>query len=271
MTATQKRNNPWSAEEDEKLHAYRKQGLTTKEIAPLLDRTHKSVAGRWCFLNYDDKPVGTAAPERHAQAHGVQARAAARAGRPCRGAGRAGGPDAGAYQHHGVCMRRSGAESVRAGTEGIAMTIAPLATSIWTTRPELDVALKALWADHSATQILSRLNEQFDVSLSRNAVLGRLARLGLTVKDKTEIAPYTRGVIRTRVRRVRTVVAKPKPAPVVCEAVPSLELTLDELKFDSCRYIAGDDYLYCGHTAFKRSMCGFHFAVCYWRPGEKRV
>lgn len=63
----------------------------------------------------------------------------------------------------------------------------------------------ALWSNHSSTQIRGVIGKEFGVHLTRNQIVGKVARAGLTSEHKTELEPRT-----VRAKRSNTP-AKPKP------------------------------------------------------------
>lgn len=121
--------------------------------------------------------------------------------------------------------------------------------------------LIAIWRDYSAGQISEILGAEFGVSLTRNAVIGKATRLGIsgdsksdrhTMKKRKEKKEH-RTTLRivaangnsNHLRVVRSVTSDlPK---LRCIAEPALNLTLLELRDDQCHHIAGLDHLYCGH------------------------
>jgi GcrA cell cycle regulator len=128
--------------------------------------------------------------------------------------------------------------------------------------------LKRLVADgHSASQIASQFG-----GISRNAVIGKVTRLGLKL-GSGKLMPKAEPVVRAaRVRK-----AKPDPVkiaelqdfmdrapPPVVESIPkpkSLDLTLMELERDSCRWPEGERaaITFCGHISEQgKSYCAYH-------------
>jgi len=128
--------------------------------------------------------------------------------------------------------------------------------SVWDSHPDICNTLADLWSTNSARQCAEKLGEQFGVVLTRQAVIGKAHRMGLG------------GTAKLFMKTVQPVAPFVEPALPEPE-LPSLELTLDELTQNNCRFIAGDDpreARYCGHTVFRRSMCKTHFALCYQEP-----
>lgn len=57
----------------------------------------------------------------------------------------------------------------------------------------------ALWPDHSSTQIRGVIGKEFGVHLTRNQIVGKVARAGLTSEHKTELEPRTVRAKRTTI------------------------------------------------------------------------
>lgn len=129
--------------------------------------------------------------------------------------------------------------------------------------------LKRLWGDpdFSAALIAQRLG------VTRNAVLGKIHRLGLS-KPRTSRprvarvrAPRPRRLVRASVTPpVRAPVALPPVAPT--EAVGSAQLCrLEDLPRRGCHWPLGDpqaaDFGFCGRRAETGPYCPAHAAVAY--------
>lgn len=131
-----------------------------------------------------------------------------------------------------------------------------------------------LWADHSATQISEKIWEEYRVNITRSAVIGKLKRLGLTSEAKTELHPHARNLGQAGTRLTSR--KRRAPRQYISPQVPQepLNLTLIEVPPNGCRYIAGDDLLYCGHPQHEgSSYCPAHHAIVWVRPlrGEARA
>ena len=153
-----------------------------------------------------------------------------------------------------------------------------------------------LWPDHSAKDIAGIMSKEFGVRITRNAVIGKLHRLGLTQENKGD-KPVTRGPRALRKPRA------PRPArnPIfriinagggamrvietltggltapVCVEVEPLNLTMAQLERHHCRWIAND--LYCGHPVQnkpgfqeeKSSYCKWHHVIVWRAPLPRRA
>lgn len=142
---------------------------------------------------------------------------------------------------------------------------------MWT--EENIVKLKELWESGcSASHIAQRFG-----SVTRNAVLGKVHRLGLPKRQLME-APKQRRVPSPR--RRPTVSLRPVFGPPVQPekfearevAIDPLHLNLLELKPKSCRYAYGErPYTFCGHkTAGPLSYCAVHARIVYQPARKKR-
>lgn len=148
--------------------------------------------------------------------------------------------------------------------------------------------LRKLWADGlSASQIANTLG-----GVSRNAVIGKIHRLGLSGRVKaarasarrpaaapaSAPAPRPKQVTQPRVMAVGSTVVKvvereqfqPAPEPVVAAAIVSLHegVTLIDLKHSSCRWPVGDpssdEFRYCGaHTGAGDTYCAAHADIAF--------
>lgn len=138
--------------------------------------------------------------------------------------------------------------------------------------PAIDTRMRELYAlpECSSQEIANRLNGEFGIYVSRNAVIGRANRIGLPPRkissaNKKPRKPRERKPTKyggmTSLRFGEPLVTF---APrIIPDAPPSLNLTIVELRADSCRFIAGDDHLFCGHAAQKgSSYCPAHHALC---------
>ncbi len=148
--------------------------------------------------------------------------------------------------------------------------------------------LKTLWADGlSASQIAVRLGD-----VTRNAVIGKVHRLGLAGRAQPKIRNIRRQRAPLSINRVQTLpvkptrsplapsfvrltpvskpaaapLAKPRPPIATAAAVASLMMTLRELGQYNCRFPVGDpqsaDFGFCGHYT-KGTYCIYHDAITH--------
>lgn len=144
-------------------------------------------------------------------------------------------------------------------------------------------ALEKHWAAGlTCSQISAELARDFGASYSRNAVIGKISRLGL-VNPKAKgfkTGPFKRKSkprqARTRITRVNSnsTVMRATSSPQTdlptmrCVEVVPRNLTLMELDDTTCRYPYGDQapFLYCGHFVDgDGSWCLDHLALCTGR------
>lgn len=155
--------------------------------------------------------------------------------------------------------------------------------------------LKALWAEgYSASQIARQLG-----GLTRNAVIGKVHRLGLSGRTATtpkqarlvkpDIAASAKkdggGAPAGRPRQARTRqaappeptkrVANPQPEAKPNPAKPSLGLSIVTIRDGQCRYSThteGGDHRFCGHKTRPGSpYCEAHWQVTVDHAGVKRA
>lgn len=117
----------------------------------------------------------------------------------------------------------------------------------WT--PAHDAALRRLREDgYSSSQIANYLREQFPVSYTRNAVIGRCHRLGLT----DPVARFFPRVVKQRVdspsRKLRLVHPPREEVLLRCVEIEPRHIELTDLKHKECRFPYGDGpFTFCGH------------------------
>ncbi len=139
--------------------------------------------------------------------------------------------------------------------------------------PEHDASLRKLKMDgYSGSQAAAALNDEFKTIYSRNAVIGRLHRLGLTDRT-TRFIP--RIVKPRRYEQPHPSWAKRKPAlsmaqiiELRCTEVVPRGISLIDLEPNECRYPYGDGpFVFCGHPALEcSSYCAVHHALCWDKP-----
>ena len=143
--------------------------------------------------------------------------------------------------------------------------------------------LKKLWADGlSASQIAAELG-----GITRNAVIGKVHRLGLSgrAKSPSSAAPRPRkarapGMLRVSrpAMRGNTALAfeyEPEPEPELIEIPVEQRKTLLQLNERTCRWPIGDpgsnDFFFCGgEAASELPYCSYHSRVAYQPANERR-
>jgi GcrA cell cycle regulator len=153
--------------------------------------------------------------------------------------------------------------------------------------------LKKLWGDGlSASQIAAQLG-----GVTRNAVIGKVHRLGLSGRTKTQSAPARSNRPKTRATStprpaIQPLVfgntalkqdARPEPAPVVVPVSapipfpapsPEQRVTILQLTEKTCRWPEGDpasaEFRFCGSlSATGLPYCAYHCAIAY-QPSQER-
>jgi GcrA cell cycle regulator len=145
-------------------------------------------------------------------------------------------------------------------------------TASWThDRVEI---LTQLWTDGlSASEVARKLG-----GVTRNAVIGKLHRLGLLGTRATASAPHAPRPSRLpKAARARAALPRPPPrsgslAPAPPCPQPQDQLTgtilqLTDLRRTTCRWPIGDPqaegFSFCGRRATRGPYCGSHAAVAY--------
>jgi GcrA cell cycle regulator len=153
--------------------------------------------------------------------------------------------------------------------------------------------LKKLWIDGlSASQIAAELGQ----GITRNAVIGKVHRLGLSGREKSSSSvqstrPRAKQPARTAAPRnhpplmsrgntalatAPRAYAPPAPRPVEEVVIPMSErVTLLELKEAMCRWPLGDptssDFRFCGlKTPDAGTYCTYHARIAYQPPQDRR-
>jgi hypothetical protein len=143
--------------------------------------------------------------------------------------------------------------------------------------------LKGAWAaGDTATMIAETLGGRF----TRNAVLGKLQRLGLLGQRQPDLTPTERAMrkaaydaqrnARKRAQRgnipgmmpvKRPAVAVQRSLPVPAPAPPPLNFSIMDLRSGLCRWPVnnGGPYLFCGNAASEVVYCPFHMKMAYDR------
>jgi len=149
--------------------------------------------------------------------------------------------------------------------------------------------LKKLWSDGlSASQIAAELG-----GITRNAVIGKVHRLGLSGRTKapSTAAPRPRKPRATHMLRVARPVVRgntalahayaydyevePEQAPVENVIPMGQRRTLLELNEQTCRWPIGDpatqDFYFCGgHALTGLPYCAYHSRIAYQPPAARR-
>lgn len=121
----------------------------------------------------------------------------------------------------------------------------------------------------SRSQIAQQLHIQTGSKFTRNAVIGKLLRLGAPMRGPR---PNIRLVPRDVIVRIRRQPAERKPFPKpVHILLESLRVALIDLTETNCKFITSSEdhpVEYCGHPISQRSYCAAHHQICYY-PAAK--
>lgn len=162
--------------------------------------------------------------------------------------------------------------------------------SLW--NDELNEALKTLVAEgYSYASIGAELSSRFNVRISRNAAIGRAGRMGLIAEfkrvpvkqEKKEKPEKNRSGEHHTIFKIRRANGNSNAMQLFettefvetqrlrCVEVIPRNIPLSQIEENDCRYIAGDDLLYCARPRKPgSSFCPAHHAICF-RPSEPPV
>lgn len=165
--------------------------------------------------------------------------------------------------------------------------------SIWT--PEKVEQLKKLWTEDGLTA--SQIAQQLGGGITRNAVIGKVHRLGLSGRAKTvSQAPRVARPKQKTTTHVQRTMSRPinfgatalkmeaeievdviaQPAVMIPFPAPTNEkVAITELGFRTCRWPIGDpvasDFGFCGaEGSAERPYCPYHCAIAYQPSNERR-
>jgi GcrA cell cycle regulator len=148
--------------------------------------------------------------------------------------------------------------------------------------------LKKLWSDGlSASQIAAELG-----GITRNAVIGKVHRLGLTGRDKRAASSTPRPrkprsathMLRVGRESIRGNTALAKAYEIEAEAMPELieniipvgqRRTILDISEETCRWPIGDpgssEFFFCGgNTIASLPYCAYHSRVAYQPAADRR-
>jgi len=148
---------------------------------------------------------------------------------------------------------------------------------------EHDTMLKEMVEEkkHSYAFIAKEINAAHGTSYSRNSVIGRANRLALNnTRPDQNSRPLGRNRPKLRIIKANGNSDRLKVTQSVQTDLPTLRViplqplnyTLADLPESGCRYIAGDDFLYCGHPRRKdSSFCTGHHQIVWLPPTERNA
>jgi GcrA cell cycle regulator len=142
---------------------------------------------------------------------------------------------------------------------------------VWMENPELDEILKSRWKTFSSSEIASALNAQFGTNLTRNAVIGRINRLGLAEKRSWMPKIYKKRLSNSPSRGAP---ARPKYDVELPDLLSDLQTPIEqrksllELTAETCRWPIGDpqspEFFFCGGKIHEgKPYCTGHCAVAF--------
>lgn len=151
--------------------------------------------------------------------------------------------------------------------------------SVWSNSGNVETLKRLVIEGLSASQIAKEIG----CGLSRNAVIGKIFRMGL---GSTRVIPanHPKTKRQPRVRRVpsphgngspqraRKSVMEPVPFVPAADTITPLNLDLDALTATTCRWPYGDGpFTFCGHHApSDKPYCASHSAMSYEHPKSRR-
>ena len=147
----------------------------------------------------------------------------------------------------------------------------PRLSDVWT--DERIILLLRLDAENkmSRSEIANELHRITGSAFTRNAVIGKLGRLGAPRKERKTRIP---NMIRLRIAQRERLKIRPDPAPPPKPLEPSLMLSIYDLTETTCRYpsgAGGPPFEYCGHPIERGSYCAAHYRLCYCAPKDPAV
>ena len=143
----------------------------------------------------------------------------------------------------------------------------------WATTPDLLARLVELYTSpehYSAGEMARMLTKEFDILITRNAVIGKSHRLRMPVRPRPPAAgpKIKKSKPRQRSPRPRlTTIEKPRP--------PRIDgtVTIYQLRSDDCRFPIGEfPYLFCGKEQKEgSSYCLEHFELTHHQSKHQTV
>lgn len=141
-----------------------------------------------------------------------------------------------------------------------------------------------LWVDEKMTA--GEISAALNCGLSRNAVIGKIHRLGLARgQGKAAAGPRRPHLARSPPAKAKHAAEPAAAPPIVVDfarlfagpmpaELPSLNLTIRQLDNHTCRWTSDEvlPFLFCGHATFPGTPYGAcHARRCYQAPQRRRV
>lgn len=142
-------------------------------------------------------------------------------------------------------------------------------SAIWPAEHETALRALVLAGAGSHSIMAQLLNEQFGTSYSRNALIGKVSRMGLRITETAHPVRKKQSANPERRRRNREPIARAEPVKIDLPALRCVEVTpknvsLTDLSPDGCRwpYGEGAGITFCDHPQLGvSSYCGPHLAL----------
>ena len=136
----------------------------------------------------------------------------------------------------------------------------------WT--PEMTDRFRGLLRSKMSLQrIADTLSREFDCRLTRNAMIGKANRLGISISIVDRIVARKPRRPKAAVPLIPIDEAPLDLGPVepLLEEQPPRMIGIIELSWNTCRYPHGDEapYLYCGEAVHHGAYCQEHARLCY--------
>ena len=111
-----------------------------------------------------------------------------------------------------------------------------------------------------------------EMHMTANQLVGKAHRMGWHFNSP--MARPKKGMGKPKAEKhikVVQIAAYRAPEPPIAKAADFLGLALWQLNDDQCRYIEGDDHLFCGQPVLDdKSYCAFHNRLCYYPVTESK-
>lgn len=164
------------------------------------------------------------------------------------------------------------ANSVTCKLDRLGVPVKHRGKKIW--KEEHIALLLAFRGDNfSATQIAKKIHAETGAVFSRNAILGKLHRIGAPPAQKQKLSARPKSGRPARTFRPRKIPVSPEPTPNPIAIQDSLALPLESLTEATCHYptnLENESFAACGHPVHKRSYCATHYRICYYAPRLSR-
>lgn len=142
---------------------------------------------------------------------------------------------------------------------------------LWTINADIDARLRELWLRGlSSSSIAKELNKEYDLTLTRNAVIGRLHRSGMKHVKREKVKVKVEPVIREYKTKAlpEYVAPPPPPKPPVFKATGMVSIA--NLHDNICHFLM-DGAKYCGRVVQVRSAyCAHHHDLMHVKADKRK-